>query len=115
MRPQNHACRFEEIFKIKLQASAASSAKTLRSQNRPRAKYRLRLNGLRLVHGRLFTGFPAGALARPPQQPHITPWNGLLLSPNYLSAGPCSALPPHAIHESPRAVLDSRNGITVSA
>jgi hypothetical protein len=54
MRPQNHARRFEEIFKTELQASAASSANTLRSQNRQRAKIRLSLNGLQVVHGRLF-------------------------------------------------------------
>ena len=34
MRQQNHACRFEEIVKTKLQGSAASEAKTLQSQNR---------------------------------------------------------------------------------
>jgi hypothetical protein len=46
-------CRFEEIFKTKLQASVASAAKTLQSQNRLRAKIRLFFNGLQVVHGRL--------------------------------------------------------------
>src|SRR5690349_17934375 len=55
MRQQNHACRFEEIFKTKLQASVASAAKTLRSQNRLRAKIRLFFNGLQVVHGRLLS------------------------------------------------------------
>jgi len=55
MRPENHAHRFEEILKPKLQASAASGAKTLRSQNRQRAKIRFSLNGFRVVHGRLIS------------------------------------------------------------
>jgi hypothetical protein len=65
MRQQNHACRFEEIFKTKLQASVASAAKTLRSQNRLRAKIRLFFNGLQVVHSRLFqsASWISGALA----------------------------------------------------
>jgi hypothetical protein len=48
-RPQNHAHRFDEIFKTKLQGSGVSSAKTLQSQNRQRAEIRLSLNGLQVV------------------------------------------------------------------
>jgi hypothetical protein len=43
----------DKIFKTKLQASAASGAKTLPSQNRQRTKIRHSLNGLQVVHGRL--------------------------------------------------------------
>jgi hypothetical protein len=53
MQPQNHACRFEEIFKTKLQASGRSDPETLRSQKHRRFKIRLLVKGLKVVHGQL--------------------------------------------------------------
>jgi hypothetical protein len=54
MQPQNHVRRFEEIFKTKSQASAASDQKIWQSQYHPRAKIRLSLNRLQVVHDQLF-------------------------------------------------------------
>jgi hypothetical protein len=53
MQPQNHACRFEKIFKTKLQAFGRSDPETLRSQNHRRFKIRLLVKGLQVVHGQL--------------------------------------------------------------
>src|ERR1700730_16864646 len=46
MRPRNHAPRFEEIAKMKLQAFRPSNPKNLQSQTSLRSKNRLPLNGL---------------------------------------------------------------------
>src|ERR1700675_4570447 len=53
MRQRNHAPRFEEIAKMKLQAFRPSNPKSLQSQTALRSKNRLPLNGLEGVHGRL--------------------------------------------------------------
>src|SRR3979411_1222824 len=52
MRQRNHAPRFEEIAKMKLQAFRPSNPKSLQSQTSLRSKNRLPLNGLEGVHGR---------------------------------------------------------------
>src|ERR1700675_1985335 len=56
MRQRNHAPRFEEIAKMKLQAFRPSNPKSLQSQTSLRSKNRLPLNGLEGVHGRLIPG-----------------------------------------------------------
>src|SRR2546430_4762231 len=50
----NHASRFEGIAKTNLQASRASDTETLQSQVNKAAKKRLSLNGLEILHGRLY-------------------------------------------------------------
>jgi hypothetical protein len=55
MRRPNHASRFEGIAKTNVQASRASDTEILQSQVNKAAKKRLSLNGLEILHGRLFT------------------------------------------------------------
>src|SRR3954462_10407937 len=61
MRQPNHASRFEGIAKTNWQASRASDTETLQSQVNKAAKKRLSLNGLEILHGRLFL--------EPPREP----------------------------------------------
>jgi hypothetical protein len=64
MRQENHALQIRGISKIKSQGSAALDPETLQSQTRPYAKNRLSLNGLEIVHGRLYSKPAFGTLAR---------------------------------------------------
>jgi hypothetical protein len=52
-QPQNHACRFEGIVKMKLQGSEVQDHETLQSQIGKIAENRLPLSGLEIFHGRL--------------------------------------------------------------
>jgi hypothetical protein len=52
MRQQNHASPKRGIAKTKLQASAAQDPETLQSQIQQRAKNRLPINGLEIIHRR---------------------------------------------------------------
>src|SRR5450759_2360038 len=55
MRPRNHSSLPKGIPKTKLQGSAPSSHNILQSQSRLLAKNRFSVNGLAVVHRRLFT------------------------------------------------------------
>src|ERR1700675_3513067 len=83
MRQRNHAPRFEEIAKMKLQAFRPSNPKSLQSQTSLRSKNRLPLNGLEGVHGRLTL--------------EVTPPNGAAYEISLHDTMPWQAPPPRQV------------------